>query len=76
VSKMFDYISGQAGGRVAELEASLEHLMANCVPASAIDELQAENAELRALLADVLASVEWSSPSQIMKLRIERALKE
>ena len=54
MSKMFDYISGQAEGRVAELEATLEHVVANCVPASVVDELEAKNAKLRAALKNIV----------------------
>ena len=38
MSKMFEYISGKSEGRVAEREAQLEHVMAHCIPASALDE--------------------------------------
>ncbi len=38
MSAMFDYISGKAEGEVARLKAELEHVMANCIPASALDE--------------------------------------
>jgi len=51
---MFDYISGKTRGSEAELEAMLEHVMAHCVPASALDKLREENAKLRAALEELI----------------------
>ncbi len=54
MSKMFDYISGKAQGREAELEATLEHLMAHCVPESEYELLRIENRGLRAALEEIV----------------------
>jgi len=54
-------------GYVRELDCDAEDRNEN-------ERLHAENAKLRGLLKDVLGGVEWSSPRQLLKLRIEREL--
>lgn len=52
MSKMFDYISGKKSGKIAKLQAELEHMAAHCVPASALDDRRDEVIEQCAQLAE------------------------
>lgn len=73
MSKMFDYVSSKKTGRVAKLEAELEHVMAHCVPASALDEQRDAIIEECARVAETCRV--WDHPCATIAAAI-RALKD
>ena len=69
MSAMFDYISGKDESEVGRLKAQLEHVMAHCVPACALDEAREV---IRDLLESYLAA--FGGNKDELALRAERIL--
>ncbi len=68
MSAMFDFISGKKRGKMAELKATLEHVMTHCVP-------EPDYNRLRDALIAIDRSPRGISPESLRKIA-RRALKK